>query len=175
MHYDYKALFSDLISICTFKKSPKVLPDSNALTLCLMLLYGLSGFFLLSVAAAADVAIMEAFLEALLLAVFVYGLLAFFGMLHRFNQMVSALFGAGVVFTMASLPLVYLVEAAQSTEKPVGAESVVLLVVFGWSIAVMVYIVSTGTNKSISVSSLLTFCYLYLSYYVIHLIYPVVS
>ena len=175
MNSDYKALFTDLMAICVFKKSPKALPDSNALTLKLMLLYGLSGFFLLSAGAATDVAAIKAFIEALLLAAFVYGLLAFFCVLNRYNQTLSALFGAGVLFTMASLPLVYLVEAAKSADKPVGIENLLLLVVFGWSLAVMTYIISAGTNKSISISGLLTFCYLYSSYYVIHLIYPVVN
>lgn len=175
MNSDYKALLTDLMGICVFKKLPKVLADSNVLTLRLMVLYGLSGFFLLSAGATTDVAIIKAFLEALLLASFVYGLLAFFGVLNRFNQTLSALFGTGVIFTAASLPLVYLIEAAQSADKAVGIESIVLLVVFGWSIAVMVYIVSMATNKSLSMSGLLTFCYLYLSYYVIQLIYPVVN
>jgi len=172
---DYKALFDNLMRICLFKASPKVLPDSSNLNIQLLVLYFISGVVLLSSSAAMGVAMIEALLEIILLIGFVYVALAFFNAPHRFNQTLSALFGTGLIFTSLSTPFVYINKVTREAENTAGFEGLFLLILFGWSVVVMVKILSDAISKSMLFSSLIIFCYLYLSYQVINTIYPSIT
>ena len=175
MKIDYKTLLANFIDICLFKEGPQVLPESSDLNLRVLALYFLSGVILLSSGAALGKAIIEAFIETALLTGFVYTVLWFFSIPHRFNQTLLALLGTGFIFTSVSVPFIYSIEASISAETSANLSSIILFVLFSWSIAVMAYIVRKATNKSFAISIIITFCYLYLSYQVINLIYPAVN
>lgn len=175
MMKDYKALFDNLMRICLFKASPKDLPDSSNLNIQLLVLYFISGVVLLSSGAALGVAVVEALLEVILLIGFIYVVLTFFNAPFRFNQTLAALLGTGIIFTSLSTPFVYINNASRQAENSAGIEGLFLLILFGWSVVVMVKILAEAINKPALFSGLITFCYLYLSYQIINAIYPAIT
>jgi len=175
MMKDYKALFDNLMRICLFKAGPKDLPDSSSLNVQLLMMYFLSGVVLLSSGATLGTAIVEAFLEIILLIGFIYAVLTFFNTPYRFNQTLSALLGTGIIFASLSTPLVYLNKASRQAESTAGLEGILLLILFGWSVVIMIKILSEAINKPVLFSGLIIFCYLYLSYQVINAIYPTIT
>jgi len=173
MNDDYKTLLKVFLDICLIKKGPKHVPESTGLLKVTFFTYFMSGTLLLASDASLFDAIIQAFIEALLLGIFMYGLVAFFSVAHRFTQSMIAIYASGTLITTVSVPFVFWVVSLSKNDEPAGMGGLVVFLIVCWSFIVMASIIRETIKKSLSISLLLTFCYLYLSYQVISFVYPV--
>jgi len=173
MNDDYKTLRNLFLGLCLLKKGPKDLPESKALLQMAGFIYFISGTILISTDAPLVDALAQAFIEALLVALFVYGLTQFFSVPHRFTQAITAIYGSGAIITALSLPSAFLLQLQATNAEAARFSGLILLLIVCWSFVVMAHIIRETIQKNLATSLLLTFCYLYLSYQVINVLYPI--
>jgi len=173
MNDDYKTLRNLFLGLCLLKKSPKDLPESKALLQMSGFIYFIAGAILISSDATLVEALAQAFIEALLVALFVYGLTQFFSVPYRFTQAITAIYGSGTIITALSIPFVFWLQLQATNVESTGFSGLILLLIVCWSFVVMAHIIRETIQKNLAISLLLTFCYLYLSYQVINVLYPV--
>lgn len=172
MNNDFKRLCRLFIDICLFKKGPSQVPNSAALLRIVFFLYFVAGTLLLSQTVEFSEAMAQAFMETLLVGFFMYLLVSFFAVKNRFNQSVTALYGSGFLMTTMSLPFVLMMGDLTDNEASTGWLGLSVFMIVFWSFIVMAHIIRETIEKTFSVSLLLTFCYLYLSYQVIQVFRP---
>ena len=174
MNAYYKSLLAIILGICTLKKGPQDIPESYALQRQLLWAYILLGCMSIFVGSQASifVAIGQAFLETFALTVFTYLLLSYFSFIHRFKQVISALYASGALISIVSLPFVYQVEILSRDQLPLGLLGWLVFIIMCWSFVVMAHILRQAIQKNLSTCLLLTFCYIYLSYQVINMVFP---
>jgi len=173
MNDDYKTLKNLFLGLCILKNSPKDLPESKALLQISGFLYFIAGAVLIFSGATLVEAVAQSFIEAVLVALFVYGLTQFFSVPYRFTQAVTAIYGSGAIITVVSTPFIFSLQAQATNTESTGFSGLILLLIVCWSIVVMAHIIRETIQKNLATSLLLTFCYLYLSYQVINVLYPV--
>ncbi len=172
MANDYQMLLRLFLNLCLIKKGPQDIPKNTALLKGTFLCYLLSGSVLLSVDNSMIDAVLQAFIDAILLGVFMYGLLSFFSVLGRFNQSMTAMYGSGALITMVSAPIMFGFQSIAHNGQKLGVFGFVLAWLVVWNFVVMANIIRETIQKSLITSILLTFCYLYLSYQLIDALYP---
>lgn len=172
MTNQYKSLWHIFWGICVFKKSPQDIVNSYALVKLAFIGYVTVGAILFFSSTPTTIAIVISFIETILLTGFVYLLLNFFTVSNRFIQTITALYGSGAIITSFSVPIVFYIDASVRHEQSAGIAGLLLLAVVCWSYTIMAHILHKAIDKSLGVSLLLTFCYLYLSYQFIKLIFP---
>jgi len=175
MNNDFKILLRIFVDLCLIKKGPQDVPDSIALLKVVFFIYFLSGTLLLSSSMEFSEAIVQSFIETLLLGLFIYLLVIFFAVKNRFNQSVIAIYGSGALITILSAPFVFLMGNMEKNDGSTGAVGLVVFLIVCWSFIVIANIIRETIQKSLGISLLLTFCYLYLSYQVIQIVYPVAA
>ena len=170
----YKSLLVTILGICTLKKGPQDIPESDILqrqALFIYLLVGCMSVFLGSELGFL-IAAGQVFLETLFLTVFVYLLLSYFSFSSRFKQVISATYASGALISLVSLPFSYQVEQLSRTQQSLGLWGWMVFIIVCWSFVVMAHILRQAIQKNFSTCLLLTFCYIYLSYQLINLVYP---
>jgi hypothetical protein len=173
MNNDFKTWLRIFFDLCLIKKSPKDVPESRVLLKTVFFAYFLAGVTLLSSSMDWADAIGQSFIESCLVGLFVYMLTSFFSVPNRFVQSVTAVYGSSALITFFSVPFIYWVENLSRNDEPTGAGGLVVFLIVCWSFVVMANIIRETIQKSFGISLLLTFCYLYLSYQVISLVYPI--
>lgn len=173
MNNDFKVLLRLFLDLCLIKKGPKDVPDSDVLLKVVFCLYFLAGTVLLSSSLTLSEALIQSLIEALLVGVFIYLLVSLFGVKNRFNQSVTAVYGSGAFITISSTPFIFWMGSLADSESSTGIVGVIVFLIVCWSFIVMANIIRETIQKSLSVSLLLTFCYLYVSYQLISMMYPV--
>ncbi|ORU91889.1 MAG: hypothetical protein A6F70_00970 [Cycloclasticus sp. symbiont of Bathymodiolus heckerae] len=173
MNNDYKVLLRLFLDLCLLKKGPKDVPDSKALLKLVFLSYFLAGTVLISSDGFMVNAIMQALIETVLVAIFIYALVTLFSVSHRFDQAITAIYGTGTLITSLSIPFIFWVQDLSNNDEPTGPAGLVVFLIVCWSFVVMAHIIRETIQKPLSVCLLLTFCYLYLSYQVINWLYPI--
>ena len=170
----YKSLLVTILGICTLKKAPRDIPESAVLQRKMLYIYVLAGCT--SVYFGSQIspltAIGQAFLETIILTLFIFLLLRYFSFSHRFNQVISAIYGSGALISGLSLPFIYQVEILSRNQQPLGLLGWLVFIIMCWSFVVMADILRHAIQKNLSTCLLLTFCYIYLSYNIINMIYP---
>ncbi len=173
MNNDFKTLLRIFVDLCLIKKGPKDVPESAVLLKMVFFIYFLSGTLLLSSSIGLIDAIIQSFLETVLVGLFMYVLVSFFQVKNRFNQAVTAIYGSGALMTLLSVPYIFWMDGLVKNENPIGVIGLVVFFIVIWGFIVMANIIRETVQKSFSISLLLTFCYLYLSYQLINIAYPV--
>jgi glucose-6-phosphate-specific signal transduction histidine kinase len=168
----YKSLGYVFWGICVFKKGPEDVPRFHSLTRLFFLIYVTAGAVVFMSSNEFDMAVLLSVMEAATLAGFVFVLLNFFSVPNRFAQVITALYGSGAIMTLLSAPLVYLIDASVRQEESADMARLLLLFVVLWSYTIMGYILHKGTEKPVGVSMLITFCYLYLSFQLLRMMFP---
>mgnify|MGYP003387294525 FL=1 len=175
MKDDYKTLIRLLFDICLLKKGPQDLNLTEGIKKGVFICYLLAGTGLLSIDGPLDEAIIKAFIEALMLMFFMFSLLAFYSFPKRFGQSMTAIFGTGALLSVISLPFMLMLNVLHEKQSAAGLVGLAVFLLVCWSFAVMGHIIREATQTSLTLSLLLTFCYLYLSYQFINLIYPLAA
>jgi hypothetical protein len=172
MNNDFKVLLRLFFDLCLIQKGPRDVPDSSVLLKFVFCLYFLAGSVLLSSSLTLSEALMQSFIETLLLGVFVYLLVNFFAVKNRFNQSITAVYGSGALMTIVSVPFIFWTASLVDNNSPTGVVGLIVFLIVCWSFIVMANIIRETIQKSFSVSLLLTFCYLYVSYQLITKVFP---
>jgi hypothetical protein len=173
MNNDYKTLLKLFLNLCLIKAGPRDVPDSNNVLRIVFIAYFVSGTILISSEAVLFDAAVQAFIEAVLVGLFVYGLVNFFSVPQRFNQSIIAIYGSGALITTVSIPFIFWMQSLFNNDQTTGAVGLVVFLIVCWSFMVMAYIIRETIQKNLTTSLLLTFCYLYLSYQLINTLYPI--
>ncbi|MEH6504588.1 MAG: hypothetical protein V7682_11870 [Cycloclasticus sp.] len=173
MNRDYKTLARLFFDICLLKKGPQDVPDSSDVRIMVFISYLVAGSVLISSGLPWSDAVYQTVIETFLVAFFMYVLLLFFSLPNRFKQAITAIYGSGTLITTLSIPFVFWLDALIKSEESTGVAGLAVFVVVSWSFIVMGHIIRETIQKSMAISLLLTFCYLYLSYQVIIMLFPV--
>lgn len=172
MTNQYKSLWHIFWGICVFKNGPQDVAISYSLIKWVFIGYVTVGAVLFFSSTPTTIAIVISFTETILLTGFVYLLLSLFAVSERFLQTITALYGTGAIITSLSVPIVFYIDESVRHEQSAGIAGLLLLAVVCWSYTIMAHILHKAIEKSLGVSLLLTFCYLYLSYKIISVIFP---
>lgn len=173
MNKDYKILARLFFDICLLKKGPQDVPDSSDVQIMVFMTYLLAGSVLISSGLPWSDALYQSIIETLLVAIFMYVLLLFFSLPNRFKQSITAIYGSGTLITVLSIPFIFWLDTLIKSESSTGVAGLAVFLIVCWSFVVMGHIIRETIQKSLAISLLLTFCYLYLSYQVIHLVFPI--
>ena len=164
-------LFKRFINICLLSGGPQDLPCSTVLFRLLLVLYLLSGVAGWSTELDVSRALLAAIIDTVILMVYVYGTLWGYAKLARFIQTATALLAVGLLFQLLELPpLFYLVDAAPSA--PPQEAAILLLVLYGWSLAIYAHILRQALETSTLVSFVLTISYVLINMSVVQFIFP---
>ncbi|HIF17712.1 MAG TPA: hypothetical protein EYG50_08425 [Cycloclasticus sp.] len=173
MANDYKMLLRLFLDLCLIKKGPQDVPDNTMLMKIVFFTYFMSGTVLLSGNIPIIDAVIQALIDTVLIGLFMYVLVSFFSVPNRFNQSLIAIYGSGALITVFSTPFIFWVQTLSNNEQPTGAAGLVVFLIVCWSFVVMANIIRETIRKNLSTCLLLTFCYLYLSYQLINMLYPI--
>lgn len=164
MSINYKTLPREILGIFLFEKGPKDMPESVGLLKVTFFAYFLSGTLLLANDMSWLDATIQALIGTLLLGVFIYGVVSFFGVTRRFNQSMIAIYATGALITTLSLPYAFTMAALSQYEELSSIAGLVSAYIIFWRFLVMIKIIRDTIERELWVSMLLTVGYLFLSH-----------
>lgn len=146
-----KALFALLLAflqICLLRRRPQDIPASRELLYLSLLTYTLASIGLAAGAQSIDAATLAGVAETLVLAALVYALLYFRGLAQRWPQTMTALAGAGTIFSVLSVPL--FLALSPGTDALPGRTAIYLLIIvlLIWNVAVVAHILRHALSTS---------------------------
>ncbi len=148
------------------------MPASRELAVLCLLGYAASSFLLALATQSTQVAILSGLLDALLLAAISYALLLIWRLPQRWLQTTTALSGTGIIFSVAAMPLSYLL-ANTGNNNPLALLlflSVIFLLV--WNIAVMAHIMRHALSSSFAMGVLVAMFYVWVITATINNLFP---
>jgi len=174
MNEDYSSLLRTICRVCLLSKGPRDVVESAYLQRAMLYCYLFAGSCSIYFGSQVGLwtAVGQASLDALILTLFSYLLLAYFSLSNRFKQVMTALYASGALISMLSIPLVYRLELLSSKQQAVGLLGWLVFIIICWSFVVMAHILREAIQKHLTTCLLLTFCYIYLSYQLINFVYP---
>jgi len=156
------SLIAPFWNICRFRLGPQDLPCSTALLRGALLFYVListvvSGFDLEPASA-----VMAALVDAGLMLSMIWLVLWARQLTPRFMQSAAALLGTGILFGFVAVPLMWW--QSQYTEPNQAlAPSLLILMLFGWNVAVIGHILRHALNTQFYIGVLMSLLYTYIS------------
>ncbi len=161
-------LITHFFQICLFRKAPEDLPYAlNALQFAVCLYAGV-GFLAIVMATDMLGAVLQLGTEVLLISIFSWVLLHFFGKSERYLQTTTAFFGVDAVITFCAFPLL----SSMITPGRAGIATVLLLIMMFWHLLVTGHVISHALSRSFWFGLLLAFCYIVVSFRIITLLFP---
>ncbi len=144
------------VAIALFKLKPQDIPATSN-TLIHAAIFGMITYILAGVSAAGFVqAMQQALLDFVLSGLFILGFLYVQGRLSRFIQAYSALIGSGAVVNFVASPILLSVNPDQAFSEFI---SLLLLLLFMWSLALCAFIFKATFELSHSRSILIAVIY----------------
>lgn len=144
------------IEIAFFRSKPQDLP-ATANTLWSAVAVALFTYVIASLPdSGPGLSAQRAILDLVVTALFLYGCLVFLKRTERFQQAFSALAGSGAVINLVAAPLIY--SAGGADTLPASAE-LILLLLFGWGVALSAYIFRDTFELSLASSTMIAFAY----------------
>ena len=147
-----------LLGILLLNKGPQDLPHSKVLMKLCLLVYFVTGLPNLLLGVGLEVAFLALALDILVLLIFVYLVLQAFTKLERFVQTITALSCIGVVFNLATLPLLSHLMVNTGEEKA-AFTFLFLLGLYSWFLAVYTHIFREAFGIRLPAAMLLTISY----------------
>lgn len=153
------------LAICLLKKGPQSLPAASALLTTIVLLHILVSFVLSAFALSITMALSISLIEASLLCFSISALLYFADYKNRIQQTLTALFGAGTLLELFSLPALILVMllTPENIQPDTEINALVLLplafmlFVAIWTIVVYGYVVGQALEVSLIMGIIMIF------------------
>lgn len=158
-----RTLFDLILDICLLRKGPQDLPASQVLLGLCLAAYGLSSLLGLLVSMQPSTAVFQTLADIVLLTGFAYGILALMNYQARFVQTLTALAGTYTLLNLIALPLIFWLERATTGAAAPMLPSLLLLVLMGWSIAVMAHVLQHALSTSRGMGVLYALGYLVIS------------
>lgn len=142
------AIFDLFLDICLFRKGPQHVPHSATLLTICLLGYALSGLWLLALNLPLPLAVLQVFLDLLLLSGLLYLALVVQHQRQRFAQTLCALTGSGALMTLLAIPLMAWI-AHQAPAAALELPALLLLGLMLWSIALLAHILRHAFSTSL--------------------------
>jgi hypothetical protein len=153
-----KAIVLLFWDICLFRRGPEQVPALSVLAVLVAAMY-----FLLNIATNFALfglsfgrAVVGVTLEVLMLSTFVWLGLFFKGYVSRFSQTITAFLGQDVLISFMMLPLLMVANPDQASSA-LQVSSMLLFVLFGWSLSVKGFILQRALGLGPGLSFMLAF------------------
>lgn len=156
-------LIGRFIDICLLRAGPQDLPASGMLLVLTLLAYIVSGMIVLLPSTSFGSAVVQALVDAVLLAGLLRLTLRWRGFSSRFGQTLTALAGAGAFQGMIAWPLVASVHHANAQGLVAPFQSLLLLALFMWTLLVIGHILRHALSTSYAAGFLFGAVYVTLS------------
>ena len=155
----FRILWQSFFAICCFEKKPQDLPASQELCLVTIFSYLLSSFFLTLITQPAGTALISGIIDTTLLAILTAATLGLKGLSARWLQVSSALFGTGFLFSIAAIPLSYLLAALPQESPLIFLVFLFVISLLLWNIGVMAHILKHALSSSMPLGVMLALTY----------------
>lgn len=152
-------LWQSFFAICCFDKKPQDLPASKELCLVTVVSYLTSSFFLTLLTQTVNTALLSAIIDTTLLALLTAATLGLKGLSQRWLQVSTALFGTGFLFSIAAIPLSYLLSALPQESPLVFLVFLFVISLLLWNIGVMAHILKHALSSSMVLAVMLALSY----------------
>ena len=153
-------LWELFFSICCFSKGPEDVPMSREFLILSLFVYSLASFILALSGQPVEIALLSGLIDSFLLAVLCYFLLYSWRKPERWVQATTALTCTGVIFSVAAIPLFYLL-AYIGQEEPVALWLFLLVaILLIWNVAVMAHIMRHALSSSFAVGVIAALFYI---------------
>ena len=154
-------LWRFFFAICCFKKAPQDLPASRELLSLCLFGYAISSFLLALSTRSADIAVASGIIDTVLLAVLCYFLLLVWRKTERWVQATTALFGSGILFSIAAMPLSYWLTHIGNNDPLALLLFALVISLLVWNIAVMAHIMRHALSCSFALGVLTALFYVW--------------
>jgi hypothetical protein len=164
------AILSAWFDLCLLRRAPQDMPASGLLLTIAIICYTATSALANLLGWGRIQAIPVALLDVSLLLAFVFVLLYLQGKLARVMQTLSALYGAGTLVGLATIPL--LLPGWQSGEVPVVAQFF-MVALFGWNLVIVAHIMRHAMSSSFATGIAVSVLYSLVSMQVVITVFPV--
>ncbi len=154
-----RILWQSFFGICCFDKRPQDLPASRELWFVVVISYLTSSFFLTLLTQPLDTALISGIIDTTLLALLTFATLRLKGMSERWLQVTTALFGTGFLFSLAAIPLSYLLSSLPQESPLVFLVFLFVISLLLWNIGVMAHILKHALSSSMPLGVMLALTY----------------
>jgi hypothetical protein len=156
------SLIETFWNICRFRLGPQDLPASQNLFIGALLLYALISTIIGGFELPPERALLSAIVELVLMLGMIRMMLWVRDLWPRFQQTVTALLGTGVLFGFVAVPLMWW-QSQYAQPMDAFAPSLLIFILFAWSVAVTGHILRHALNTPFYVGVLLSLLYTYVS------------
>jgi len=161
-----------LLAMLFLKSVPQDLPHNKLLSVILALVYWASGILVLSSTLNPSVLLGSMSLSLAVMLIFVYGILRLFHLQVRFVQTFSAVIGVGLIFNLASWPLLAVLVDNSSSSSMVSTMSFAFLMLISWEILVKAHIFKHALEVGMLNALLLSFAIFFITMTLSQLLFP---
>ncbi len=141
-------IFRPFFEICLFRQRPQDLPASRELFWLVLSLYALLSAVLSYSVQTLSTAVLSGLIEAAMLLIITWLFLFLRSVPARYLQTTTALAGTGVLFSTLAFPLFYWRVYAAGTPVILALNSMLVIFLILWNIAVMAYILRNALSSS---------------------------
>ena len=142
------ALWRSFFAICCFRKAPQDLPVSRELLVLCLLAYAFGSFLLALSTQPPQIAMLSGLIETALLAAITYTFLVIWRLPERWIQTTIALSGTGIIFSVAGIPISYLLAYVGSKDPLAPLLFLFVISLLVWNIGVMAHIMRHALSSS---------------------------
>lgn len=160
-------LLTAFIEICLLRRAPQDVPASGFLLALSLLLYALVGLALSAQSLNPGPAMTLTVIDAGLLAGLLWVLLWIKDLLNRYQQSLTALFGAGAVMQVIALPLVLMQPESVTPETMspgVAMVSLLLWLWLFWNLVIIGHVLRHAISTVLPVGMILALFYVFVSF-----------
>lgn len=167
------SLIGRFLALVTFNAGPQDLPFSVGLRNQVVLLHVVLGFLVAVLSQPATEALVAALLSTGVMVAVAAGIPWAHGFAARVTQTITALGGAGVIFSLLSWPVVWVLERTfQANGEPGAVPLLALLVLLIWNLAVVAHVFRHSLSRGLGVGAVYALLYLVAVVLVTRLVMP---
>ena len=166
------ALLKTYINLCLLNKGPQSIPYSIILLRLVLVLYFVTGVLSSLPSSSFGQSVQMMCVDIFILMVFCWGCLQLFRKSSRFNQMMTAILGAGSLFQLLAWPLMFYFEIAQAKQVIVPELGFLLLMLISWNLAVYAHIFRESFGVRLYAAFFITLLYAVISVTSRQLLFP---
>ena len=161
-----------LFSIMVLKSKPQDIEYNPGQSGIVILLYLLSGVFVLSKSIQFDIAVYRMILDAAVLSLFSAGCLILLRLKARLVQTFAALFGTGVIYHLLAWPVIEQLSMNDIADSNKSTLTLVFLMLLSWQILVNAHIYRNALSVDMTKAVVLSIAYWLMSMTLSQIIFP---
>lgn len=172
MQHPLVILWQTFFDLCRFRRAPQDLPYSHALLGVTILITFCIDISVMLLEVSFSKAVLAALVEIGMLTAMTSLLLFLVRHPGRMVQTLTALLGTGCVITVLSVPFVYWIVTAQARELDVSLPILFLLILGGWNLGIVAYILRHALNVGMGMGLVLALAFAIASFSVSYHLFP---